>query len=101
MHLLVDAACRWLLFTPTQILVLLLSSEGNHVLLKDVASLGRVSKVLHMVEGAGLAAGCYRETAEDQKALRLQRNSQSLTFVQQLLAGREAATAVPHLSASV
>lgn len=36
-----------------QLLILLLTPEGHHTLLKNVAALGRVTKVLHVVQQGG------------------------------------------------
>lgn len=47
-----------LLVALAELLVLILPGEGHHVLLKDVASLRGVSKILHVVEDACLAVGC-------------------------------------------
>lgn len=41
-----------LLFALAQLLVLMLSFERHHILLKDVASLWGVSKILHVVQNA-------------------------------------------------
>lgn len=72
-HLLVGGAGCWRLLALTQILVLILSCEGHHVLLKDVASLRCISKILHMVEDACLAAGGYRMKDADTKSVSVKR----------------------------
>lgn len=58
LYLFVDDAGSVLLVALAELLVLILPSEGHHVLLKDVASLRGVSKILHVVEDACLAVGC-------------------------------------------
>lgn len=47
-----DDARSWLFVAVAKLLVLILPCEGHHVLLKDVASLRGVSKILHMVKNA-------------------------------------------------
>lgn len=51
-YLFVDDTGGWLFVALAKLLVLILPSEGHHVLLKDVASLWGVSKILHMVKEA-------------------------------------------------
>lgn len=54
-----DDARGWLLSALAKLLVLILPGEGHHVLLKDVAPLWGVSKILHMVKRAHPAVGCW------------------------------------------
>jgi len=61
----VDDTRGGLLAALAQLLVLILSGEGHHVLPKDVASLWGVSKILHMVKGAQPAVDCCRRNQEN------------------------------------
>lgn len=51
-YLFVQDARGLLLVSLAQLLVLMLSFERHHILLKDVASLWGVSKILHVVQNA-------------------------------------------------
>lgn len=57
-HLFVEDSGGRLFVALAELLVLILPSKVQNVLLKDVASLRCISKILYMVEGAGSAGDC-------------------------------------------